>query len=215
MTYKKKCPNCDCEMEYTNKRSWYNAKKANSKCTKCYRNAISVTLKEKYKSGKLNVVPRKRDCDLIKPFKRNCPNCKNKMSYVSYNTLKTAIKLNTICNYCSAYKYKKTFNDVIKEEHILQMRATKAGFKNFEEYKEMYPKKEMYKREVWRYTYQHPLDTLDNWDKRGRCGVDGAYQLDHIISINEGWVNQIPAEEIAKWENLRMIPWKDNLLKGG
>ena len=213
MTHKRNCPNCDCELEYTNKRSWYNAKRLNSKCTNCYRNTISVTLKEKYKSGELNVVPRKKDCDLIKPFKRNCPNCGNEMSYVSEGTLNTSTKKNTICKSCSTYKYNKTFKDVITPEHRLQMRATKAGFQNFDEYKLRYPKKQFYKREVWRLTYQNPLDTLEHWELRGRCGVEGAYQLDHIKSINWGWENGIEPKVIAEWDNLRMIPWKTNLLK--
>ena len=213
MTHKRNCPNCDCELEYTNKRSWYNAKRLNSKCTNCYRNTISVTLKEKYKSGELNVVPRKKDCDLIKPFKRNCPECGNEMSYVSESTLKTSATKNTVCNSCSTYKYNKTFKDVITPEHRLQMRATKAGFQNFDEYKLQYPKKQFYKREVWRLTYQNPLDTLEHWELRGRCGVEGAYQLDHIKSINWGWENGIEPEVIAEWDNLRMIPWKTNLLK--
>jgi len=213
MTHKRNCPNCDCELEYTNKRSWYNAKRLNSKCTNCYRNTISVTLKEKYKSGELNIVPRKKDCDLIKPFKRNCPECGNEMSYVSEGTLNTSIKKNTMCNSCSTYKYNKTFNDVITPEHRLQMRASKAGFQNFDEYKLRYPKKQFYKREVWRLTYQHPLDTLEHWELRGRCGVEGAYQLDHIKSINWGWENGIEPEVIAEWDNLRMIPWRTNLLK--
>ena len=109
------------------------------------------------------------------------------------------IELKTIIKTMIArYKYKKTFKDIISSDAIKKMRATKAGFKNWEEYVEKYPKKQFYKREVWRYTYQNPLDTLDNWDKRGKCGVEGAYQLDHIVSINEGWSNKILAEEIAK-----------------
>ena len=213
MTYKRNCPNCDCELEYTNKRSWYNAKKANSKCKLCYNKSTSNTLKKKYKSGEIAIVPRKKDSQLIKPFKRNCPECGNEMRYVSEATLNTSIKKNTVCNSCSTYKYNKTFNDIIKPEHTLQMRATKAGFQNFDEYKQRYPKKQFYKREVWRLTYQNPLDTLEHWDKRGRCGVEGAYQLDHIKSINWGWENGIEPEVIAEWDNLRMIPWKTNLLK--
>lgn len=215
MIYKRNCPKCGDEIQHINPRSYKWAKRDGKPCKACYSKDVSETLKKKYKSGEISIVPRKKDIELNKPFKRNCPDCGNEMSYVSEGTLKTAIKRNTVCNSCSTYKYNKTFNDVIKEEHILQMRASKAGFENFEEYKEKYPKKEMYKREVWRYTYQNPLDTLDNWDKRGKCGVEGAYQLDHIVSINEGWKSKISAEEIAKWENLRMIPWKDNLLKGG
>jgi hypothetical protein len=55
---------------------------------------------------------------------------------------------------------------------------------------------------------------LENFDKRGRCGVSGAYQLDHIISINFGWKNNIPAEQIGEMKNLKMIPWKENRKKG-
>ena len=217
MIYKRNCPKCGDEIEHINPRSFKWAKRDGKPCRKCYSKDISATLKTKAKNGEFNYVVRdkEREKTLERNFHRNCPDCGNQMSYVSKGTLETAIRKNTVCNSCSTYKYNKTFNDVIKEEHREQMRATKAGFENFEEYKEKYPKKEMYKREVWRYTYKHPLETLEHWDKRGKCGVEGAYQLDHIISINEGWSNKIPAEEIAKWENLRMIPWKDNLLKGG
>ena len=215
MTYKRNCPICDSELTYTNKRCWYNANHANAKCKKCYHKAASDTLKEKYEKGEFNFVPRnkEREKTLLRPFKRNCPNCGNEMGYSSEKILKQSTQNNTICNKCSAYKYNKTFKNVIKPEHTLQMRATKAGFQNFDEYKLRYPKKQFYKREVWRLTYQNPLDTLEHWDKRGRCGVEGAYQLDHIKSINWGWENGIEPEVIAEWDNLRMIPWKTNLLK--
>jgi hypothetical protein len=215
MTHKRNCPNCNCELDYINKRSWYNANRLNSKCKTCYNKSISVTLKQKYKNNQINFVPRnkEREKTLIKKFKRNCPNCDIELKYATIESLNTAKRKNTICNSCSAYKYNKTFKDVIKPQHTLQMRATKAGFQNFDEYKEKYPKKQFYKREVWRLTYQKPIDTLENWKFRGRCGVEGAYQLDHIRSIDWGWKNAIDAEVIADWDNLRMIPWKTNLLK--
>jgi hypothetical protein len=213
MTHIRNCPNCDCELQYTNKRSWYNAKKANSKCKKCYNESAANTLKERYKSGELTIIPRKKNSELIKLFKRNCPNCGNEMSYVTESTLNTSIKKNTICNGCSTKLYKKGVMGGLTKEQTEQMRATKAGFQNFDEYKLRYPKKQFYKREVWRLTYKHPLDTLEYWELRGRCGVDGAYQLDHIKSIDWGWKNGIEPEVIAEWDNLRMIPWKTNLLK--
>jgi len=213
MIYKRNCPKCNDEIIYKNPRSFKWADRDGKPCRKCYSKEISNTLKQKFKSGEINIIPRKKDAELIKVFKRNCPDCGNEMSYVSEGTLQTSIKKNTVCNSCSNYKYNKTFKDRIKPEHIEQMRATKAGFQNFDEYKQKYPKKQFYKREVWRLTYQQPIDTLENWDKRGRCGVEGAYQLDHIRSIDWGWKNGIEPEVIAEWENLRMIPWKTNLLK--
>jgi len=213
MTHIRNCPNCNCELKYTNKRSWYNAKKANSKCKKCYNQIAANTLKEKYKSGELTIMPRKKNSELIKLFKRNCPECGNEIGYVSEGTLNTSIKKNTICNGCSTKLHKKGIMNGVTKEQTEQMRATKAGFQNFDEYKQRYPKKQFYKREVWRLTYQNPLDTLEHWELRGRCGVEGAYQLDHIKSINWGWENGIEPEVIAEWDNLRMIPWRTNLLK--
>ena len=74
--------------------------------------------------------------------------------------------------------------------------------------------KKKYYRKVRRITNKQPLDQLENYDKlRGLCGVEGAYQLDHIISIDEGYRQNIPAEEIGHIANLQIIPWKRNLLK--
>lgn len=49
---------------------------------------------------------------------------------------------------------------------------------------------------------------------RTLCGVDGGYQLDHIISIKEGFEKNIPPYTIAHVNNLQMLPWKDNRSKG-
>ena len=215
MIYKRNCPKCGDEIEYKNPRSFKWADRDGKSCRKCYSKKISESVKKKYDSGEFNFVPRnkEREKTLIRNFHKKCPNCNNKMSYVSKWGLDESIRKECVCNSCSTYKYNKTFNDVIKPEHTLQMRATKAGFQNFDEYKLRYPKKQFYKREVWRLTYQNPLDTLEHWELRGRCGVEGAYQLDHIKSINWGWENGIEPEVIAEWDNLRMIPWKTNLLK--
>ena len=107
-----------------------------------------------------------------------------------------------MCNVCSAYKYNKTWNDVITPDAIKQMRATKAGFKNWEEYEEKYPDKKRYTAEVHRLseTLQRngELDHLLNADKpRGLNGTPGAYQRDHIIPIDEGWQKGYPPEQIA------------------
>jgi hypothetical protein len=50
--------------------------------------------------------------------------------------------------------------------------------------------------------------------KRTRAGIEDGYQLDHIISVRYGFDNGISIDEIARLENLRIIPWKENLLKG-
>jgi endogenous inhibitor of DNA gyrase (YacG/DUF329 family) len=209
LEYKRNCPKCGDEIIHINPRSFKWAKRDGKPCRNCYSKEISKTLKGRdvrngnYRSAESERV-RERN------FHRNCPDCGEQMSYMTEKLLLAGERKNTICNRCSAYKYKKTFNDVITEDHRKQMRATKAGYDDWDEYLEKYPEKEMYKREVWRLTYQNPLKTLEHWNKRGRCGVDGAYQLDHINGISEGYHNGTPPEEIAQWSNLRMIPWADN-----
>jgi hypothetical protein len=49
---------------------------------------------------------------------------------------------------------------------------------------------------------------------RTLCGVDGGYQLDHIVGIRYGYDNMIPVEVIASVDNLQMLPWKENRTKG-
>ena len=43
----------------------------------------------------------------------------------------------------------------------------------------------------------------ENFDKIGLCGVEGAYQLDHKLSIKYGFYNKIPPEIIASVANRR------------
>jgi RNA polymerase subunit RPABC4/transcription elongation factor Spt4 len=212
MEYTRNCPNCDIEIKYKNPRSFKWANRDNKVCRVCYTEKMKKTIIEKLNKGERWGAPRNKQKEhtLVKSHSRICPNCKEDIFYTRKDIRDMADKRKSVCNKCSSYIHKKNFNNVITEDHRKQMRASKAGFSSWEEYVEKYPKKQFYKREVWRLTYKNPLNTLPNWERRGRCGVDGAYQLDHIISINEGWEGGIPAEEIAKWENLRMIPWKEN-----
>ena len=211
MIYKRDCPKCGDEIQHKNPRSFKWAKRDGKPCRKCYSKDVSETLKKKYKSGELKVVTQYRT---EKKYFRECPNCACEIGYTTESGLRESIRLNTICNGCSTKKHQKGIMNGTTESQRRKMRASKAGFSSWEEYVEKYPKKEMYKREVWKYTYRNDLESLSDFEKRGRCGVEGAYQIDHIISINEGWNNGIPAEEIGNFQNLRMIPWRENLKKG-
>lgn len=57
-------------------------------------------------------------------------------------------------------------------------------------------------------TNKHIINPNDH--PRTRCGVEGGYQLDHIVGIKEGFHRGIPPEELARVENLQMLPWKKN-----
>jgi transposase-like protein len=71
-----------------------------------------------------------------------------------------------------------------------------------------------YKREVWVETNKQPINTLNNYDKRGLNGKEGVYQLDHKFSIFEGFKQNIKPEIIGNINNLEFIPWEENLSKG-
>ena len=49
---------------------------------------------------------------------------------------------------------------------------------------------------------------------RGLAGTPNAYHLDHKISVRYGFDNGIPPEVLAKKENLRILPWRVNIVKG-
>lgn len=46
---------------------------------------------------------------------------------------------------------------------------------------------------------------------RTRSGVIGGYQLDHIVTVLEGFQKGIDPSVIADVPNLRMIPWEENI----
>jgi hypothetical protein len=92
--------------------------------------------------------------------------------------------------------------------------AARHGFYTYEEYKKSLPEWKRYRNEVDRLTKKQPLNQLLNYEKRAPNGTDGGYTLDHITSVVFGYKNKIPAEIIANIENLRMMPWKDNIIKG-
>lgn len=74
-----------------------------------------------------------------------------------------------------------------------------------------------YSSEVRRLTHLNkPIySQWENFDKIGLCGVEGAYQLDHKLSIAYGFYHKIPAEIIASVANLVIITWEENRRKAG
>lgn len=71
-----------------------------------------------------------------------------------------------------------------------------------------------YHKRVWRETVRQNLESLENYEKRGRADlVDNAYHLDHQYSIFEGFKNNISPEIIGNIANLKMIPHYENSSK--
>lgn len=108
----------------------------------------------------------------------------------------------------------KRLNGNITKEQRLEGIAKRNGYQTYEEYQATLTDWEKYKNEVWRLTNAQPLTLLENFDKRGQSGVEGAHQIDHIYSILKGFKNQVPPALIADIKNLQMIPWLENRKKG-
>jgi len=85
---------------------------------------------------------------------------------------------------------------------------------NYDDYVKILPEFRKYWNSVINETNKQSIHTLDNSDKRGLTGVDGAYHLDHKFSIFEGFKQGVEPEIIGNINNLEFIPWEDNLSKG-
>lgn len=89
---------------------------------------------------------------------------------------------------------------------------------------ERYPKPEYnlqkfrdYKKAVYRQseiTYKNNKTQINpNEYPRTRMGVDNGWQLDHIKPVNECFKEGLSVDEAADISNLRMLPWKENLMR--
>ena len=67
----------------------------------------------------------------------------------------------------------------------------------------------LYKQKVWELTNINCAELIDI-DTRGFK----TFHIDHKISVHYGFKHNIPIEHIAHTSNLRMLHYKDNMLKG-
>ena len=215
--FKLNCTECGCDKEYTTKGGWYNAKKKLKDsgwilCKPCQSNRSSVVNKN---NPNITGRPKSKGKTIKSKYHKDCSNCNKTLYYNSSGTLYESIRLKTICNSCSGIINKKghKLNNKLTQEQILSGIAKREGFDTYEEYNTTRSEWDKYKAMVQKLTNQQPLHLMENNDKRGLCGVKGAYQLDHIIPINYGFKNNIPPKEIASMNNLQIIPWKENRTK--
>jgi len=87
------------------------------------------------------------------------------------------------------------------------------GVTTYKEYLKTISEYEKYRKVVIKITNKQPIQTLENYEKRGVSGKAGAYNLDHKYSISEGFFNKIDPQMIGSINNLEFIPWKDNMTK--
>ena len=54
----------------------------------------------------------------------------------------------------------------------------------------------------------------NNFNRTTKKDDPNAYHLDHIIPVRYGFINNIPANEIAATTNLQMLHYRENIIKG-
>lgn len=59
----------------------------------------------------------------------------------------------------------------------------------------------------------HEAEINPNGYTRAKAGVVGAYHLDHIVSVRQGFELGLPVEALADKRNLQMLPWEENISK--
>lgn len=61
-------------------------------------------------------------------------------------------------------------------------------------------------------TYHDNIELINpNLHPRTRHGVKGGWQLDHIVTVREGFDKGMSPEELSVVGNLRMLPWRENV----
>lgn len=108
-------------------------------------------------------------------------------------------------------KYLKSRTDLHEKFTANLPRMYGENHPNFNPNKDEYSEY-MYKvRVITEKTYNDNIETINpEGNKRSLCGVDGGYQLDHIISVKQGFVEGISPEIIGGLDNLQMLPWEEN-----
>ena len=143
-----------------------------------------------------------------KKVKARCDECNGEFDRQLQLLMKQDVHL---CYYCAKRAIgSKNKNNIVWQDKIKTLRKLQCG-ENHPRWRNDKDQYNQYKAKVYSITRLQDVTLLENYDKpRGLCGVEGAYQLDHIISIKYGFENNIDPEVIGNLNNIRFIPWEDN-----
>lgn len=109
---------------------------------------------------------------------------------------------------CDDYKAKLSNMD----KSYMQTEAYKDTLRNPATPEFVRYRNEVHRKTAKVYAYNEQYINPENYP-RTLNGVDGGYQLDHIIPIKYGFDNGISPDALSIKENLRMLPWEENLAR--
>lgn len=102
------------------------------------------------------------------------------------------------------YNYDKNMEGDGDKKHVKSKKYSSNGYKS----KRLWAEEDYYRQEVRELTNNN-IHHILNSHKRGFK----KYHIDHKISIHFGFINNIPAQQIAHPSNLQMLWWEDNIKK--
>jgi hypothetical protein len=185
------CPVCDADIQYKGKSRIWNiqvAIKNNTVCNKCNTSKFNSTKKPWNVGIPMSDIAKNKN-SLIKRGK-------------PIHSAEYKLWLGTHGTFT-----RKDENSVVVQSYLNKHKIT------YEMYISLMSAFKVYKRKCIQITNQQDIHKLLNYEKRGVSGKYGAYQLDHIISIKEGFDQNLDPNLIGNISNLHFIPWEDNIKK--
>ncbi len=222
--FTKNCPNCGKILNYVNKSKLNRSIAKNSTCKSCSKkgeNNPQFNIKENhpfYGKSRLDMVgennPSKRR-EVREKIKKSKIGTSNPMfgkigtKSPRYGKKHTDVTLKKIKE-----NTKKSLSTIEMREKIRKCTIESQLNISYEEWKRNLSDWEKYNNDVWMITRLQPIQSLENYDKRGRLNdkID-AHHLDHAVSIWYGFRNRIPPEIIGNIKNLRFIKATENIRK--
>jgi hypothetical protein len=109
---------------------------------------------------------------------------------------------NVVCPVCNTERKRNLYHQY-NEERAQEALINKAPF---QQYKQI-----VYR--MTRHTYKKYKSIINPNNLQRTLAGNPGYHLDHIVSLKYAFSLKIPPEITSHYENLRMIPWEDNLKK--
>lgn len=190
--WKRNCPGCNIELFYSRKSNLTYANKYNCMCSTCRNRLTNSKRKGKTYEEIYGITKAKKIKD-------------------KFSKQRTGRKLTNVWK--SKIKETSVFANLTGKERYDKLLKSRVGNLTYDEYLSNMKEYQRYKNNVRNITEKQSLYMLENYDKRGLAGISGSFHLDHIIPISYGYENNISPEKIGNINNLRFIPWKDNLKK--
>lgn len=196
--YKRNCSKCGVEICYSEKWSRNNAEKKGTKCFSCVRvNRGSVN--SKYDNEVYIRSVKDHYYDLNTPLEMVANKCG-----ISFNTLKKIIKkeqLPKLTRNIKKWDRSESYKKIYKSRYGIPYQTHCENKSDFERY-----------RSVVRRMTELNIKILNGFlesSKLKRRGKD-TFHVDHIVSVFDGFNNNVPPFYLADVSNLRMLSSKEN-----